>query len=184
MKRTISIILLALLIADVTATGGPVTALDGREKLATHRLALLDGKTTTLAAFRGEVVVINFWASWCAPCRHELPLLDRWNSDWAGRGARVIAISIDNDARKAKRFMDDMGLSLTVAHDGPNGLARSLDIPTVPYTLLLDREGNVIDTVRGSAEAEVTALGRKVETMIAARGAKPVQEAGMAGGSR
>jgi len=145
---------------------------------------LLDGKTTTLAAHRGDVLVVNFWASWCAPCRHELPLLDQWNSDWAGRGARVIAISIDNDARKAKRFMDDMELSLTVVHDGPNGLARSLDIPTVPYTLLLDREGNVIDTVRGSAEAEVTALGRKVETMIAARGAKPVQEAGMAGGSR
>lgn len=164
--------------------GGRVNAGSERETLASHRLSSLDGTTTTLAAYRGEVVVVNFWASWCAPCRHELPLLDQWNSDWAGRGARVIAISIDNDARKAKRFMDDMELSLTVVHDGPNGLARGLDIPTVPYTLLLDREGNVIDTVRGSAEAEVTALGRKVETMIAARGVKPVQEAGMAGGSR
>jgi thiol-disulfide isomerase/thioredoxin len=184
MKRTLSIILLTLLVAVVTATGGPVTVLNGGETLATHRLTSLDGKTTTLAAYRGDVVVVNFWASWCAPCRRELPLLDQWNKEWQGRGARVIAISIDKDVRKAKKFLDEMELSLPVMHDGPDGLARTLDIPAVPYTLLLDREGNVIQTVSGSTEGEVAALGRKVETMIATREARPVQEAGMTGDSR
>jgi thiol-disulfide isomerase/thioredoxin len=79
---------------------------------------------------------VNFWASWCAPCRRELPLLDQWNSAWTGRGARVIAISIDTDAKKAKRFAEEMKLTLPVMHDGPQGLARTLDIPSVPYTLL------------------------------------------------
>lgn len=165
----------------LAATAGTARAGSERDTLAAHPLTGLDGAATNLAAFRGELVVVNFWASWCAPCREELPLLDQWNTAWAGRGARVVAVSIDKDARKARRFAGDMKLSLTVVHDGPDGLARSLDIPAVPYTLLLDREGNVIQQVAGSAEAEVAALGRRVETMLAARGAKPVQEAGLGG---
>lgn len=175
---------LALAGIGVATTISVATAGNERETLAAHKLSSLDGTATTLSAYRGEVVVVNFWAAWCAPCRHELPMMDQWNADWKGRGARVVAISIDQDVRKAKRFVEEMELGLTVVHDGPNGLARSLDIPTVPYTLLLDRDGNIIGKVEGSAEKEVAALGRKVETMIAARGGRPVQEAGVAGGSR
>ena len=157
---------------------------NARNVLATHRLTVLDGTVTTLAACRGELVVVNFWASWCAPCRNELPRLDQWNTAWKNRGARVIAISIDQDETRARRFVEETKLALTVVHDGPDGLARSLDIPSVPYTLLLDRDGNVIASVRGSAEADVAALGRRVEGMLAAGGVKPVQEAGVSGGTR
>jgi thiol-disulfide isomerase/thioredoxin len=181
-KRTMQLIAFAG-IGVLGAVGG-VKATGNSDTLAAHTLSSLDGGTTTLSAFRGEVVVVNFWATWCAPCRHELPLLDQWNTQWKSRGARVVAISIDQDPSKVRSFVKEMKLSLTVMHDGPDGLARSLDIPAVPYTLLLDRDGNVIETVRGSAEAEVAALGRKVETMLAARGERPVQEAGVAGGTR
>ncbi len=169
---------------SVMAAAGIAHAQGDRDTLAAYKLAALDGSTTTLAAYRGDVVVVNFWASWCAPCRRELPLLDQWNAAWTGRGARVIAISIDTDAKKAKRFVDEMKLTLPVMHDGPGGLARTLDIPSVPFTLLLDRNGSVIGEVRGSAEADVAALGRKVETLLAGRGEKSVQEAGMNGGAR
>jgi len=183
MKKSIAKRSLVAAISILAATG--VARADSQsEALSTHKLGALDGKTTTLAAYRGDILVVNFWASWCAPCRRELPLLDQWNAAWAGRGARVIAISIDSDARKAKQFAEEMKLTLPVMHDGPEGLARVLDIPSVPYTILLDRDGNILATVHGSAEAEVAALGKKVETMIAARGDKPVQEAGMTGGSR
>ena len=169
---------------SVLAATGVARADTQREALSTHKLAALDGKSTTLAAYRGDVVVVNFWASWCAPCRRELPLLDQWNTAWAGRGARVIAISIDTDAKKARRFAEEMKLTLPVMHDGPGGLARTLDIPSVPYTLLLDRDGNVIGEVKGSSESEVAALQHKVESMLATRGTSPVQEAGTLGGSR
>lgn len=183
MKKSIAKRSLVAAISMMTAAA--VAHADGnKEALSTHKLAALDGSTTSLDKFRGEYVVVNFWASWCAPCRRELPLLDQWNAAWTGRGARVIAISIDTDARKAKRFADEMNLKLYVMHDGPQGLARTLDIPSVPYTLLLDREGNIIGEVKGSAESEVAALQRKVESMLAARGGSTVQEAGMSGGSR
>jgi thiol-disulfide isomerase/thioredoxin len=182
-KTTMKRIAFAAMVAGSSAVaaapaGNPDAA------LGSHALKGLDGTTTTLAAYRGELVVVNFWASWCAPCRMELPVLDAWNRAWAGRGARVVAISIDQDARKAKRFVDEMELSLAVMHDGPAGLARTLDIPTVPYTVLLDRDGRVIGEVRGSAEDEVAEIRRRVETLLASGTAKPVQEAGMSGGTR
>ena len=169
---------------SVMAATGVARADNERDTLSSHTLAALDGKTTTLASYRGEILVVNFWASWCAPCRRELPLLDQWNAAWTGRGARVIAISIDTDAKKAKRFAEEMKLTLPVMHDGPQGLARTLDIPSVPYTLLIDRDGKVVGEVKGSTESEVAALQRKVESMLAARGGSTVQEAGMSGGSR
>jgi thiol-disulfide isomerase/thioredoxin len=169
---------------SVMAAASAARAGSNRDTLASYKLTSFDGKSTTIASYRGEVVVLNFWASWCAPCRRELPLFDQWNSAWTGRGARVIAVSIDSDARNAKHFAEEMKLTLPVMHDGPEGLARMLDIPSVPFTLLLDRDGNIIGEVRGSTESEVAALGKKVETMIAAHGTKPLQEAGVTGGSR
>lgn len=167
---------------SMMAATGVAHAVSTKETLSTHKLTALDGTTMSLEKFRGEYVVVNFWASWCAPCRRELPLLDQWNAAWAGRGARVIAISIDTDAKKAKRFADEMKLTLPVMHDGPEGLARTLDIPSVPYTLLLDRDGKVIGEVKGSEESQIAALERKVESVLAPRGVP--QEAGMNGGAR
>jgi thiol-disulfide isomerase/thioredoxin len=164
---------------SVLAATGVAQADSNRETLSTHKLTALDGTSTSLDKYRGEYVVVNFWASWCAPCRKELPLLDQWNAAWAKRGARVVAISIDTDAKKAKAFVDEMNLKLPVLHDGPDGLARTLDIPSVPYTLLLDRDGNVVGAVQGSKESEVAALKNKVESMLGG-----VSQASMTGGSR
>lgn len=148
------------------------------DELAQHELAAFDGSKVTLSSLRGEVVVVNFWATWCAPCRKELEVMDGWNREWRNRGARVVAISIDRDARKARRFAEDMALSMTVVHDGPDGLARSLDLPSVPCTYLLDRDGNVVTIVKSSNADALAALKAKVESMT--RGA---QSAGMGSGS-
>ena len=80
-----------------TATAG----VDRSQALSNHPLTSMDGKQLKLSSFKGDVVVVNFWASWCPPCRKELPVMDAWNTSWSGRGARVIAISIDKDRRKA-----------------------------------------------------------------------------------
>jgi thiol-disulfide isomerase/thioredoxin len=152
---------------------------DVRGKLAAHRLAGLDGSATTLAAYRGDVVVVNFWASWCGPCRKELPIMDGWNQAWAGRGARVVAISIDKDERKARRFAKEAGLSLPVFHDGPDGLARAIDLPSLPCTFLLDRDGRVVTVVRSSSPDDLTALHKQAEALISQSGKPEVQRAGM-----
>jgi len=169
----------AVALAIAGTTGGRAAAgADASSTMASHELASFDGGKTRLSAMRGDVVVVNFWATWCEPCRKELAVFERWNSEWKERGARVVAISIDKDMRKAQRFAEELKLSLTVLHDGPDGLARSLDLPSVPCSYLLDREGNVVSVVRTSDAADLAALKGKAESMIGARRAPP-QAAGM-----
>ena len=140
---------------------------DAGEILASYPLTSLDGVETRLSSFRGEVVIVNFWASWCAPCRKELPVMDGWHADWTGRGGRVVAISIDKEVRKARRFAEETNLSLTVLHDTPDGLARILDIPSLPCTFLLDKDGNVVSVVRSSSGEELSKLQKQAESLLA-----------------
>lgn len=126
----------------------------------------LAGEAASLADFRGEVIVVNFWASWCAPCREELPLLDSWNTEWTGRGARVVAVSIDKRIGNAERFVADADLDLTILVDGPDGLAADLDLTAVPSTYLLDRDGQVVMTVRGFAIEDLARLKKAVEELM------------------
>jgi len=127
--------------------------------LPKHALRMLDGSSMTLADLRGEVVVVNFWASWCRPCRSELPALDALNKELAAKGGHVVAISIDHDLDNVRRFARTHGLSLPIAHDGPDGLARELDLKAVPFTIVLDRSGAVAYTTTGTDAAAIAHVG-------------------------
>jgi len=177
MGTTLSIGLLVAAVTPPRAAGPDAT-------LTSHALAAGDGKTLRLADLRGEVLVVNFWATWCAPCHEELKTLDSWHRAWAGRGARVVAISIDENAARARRFAADLGLALTVVHDGPDGLAASLDLPSVPCTYLIDRDGSVVRVVKSSASDALAALRADAESRLSAR--PETQDAGLlnAGGTR
>jgi peroxiredoxin len=152
-----------------------------RKTLVNYRLTTLDGGETTLASYRGDVVVVNFWASWCAPCRKELPEMNRWHQSWAQRGGRVVAISVDKDVRKARRFVKDENLALNVLHDGPDGLARQIDIPSLPCTFLLDRDGRVVMVLRSSTPESLASLHQEAEKLLARPANPSVQSAGMGG---
>lgn len=160
-----------LVAAPGAAPAGDAAAGDRAARLQERALTAADGTSTSLAAWAGEVVVVNFWASWCAPCRAELAQLDRWNADWAGRGARVVAVSLDSDRARALRFAADHALALTVLHDGPDGLARELDLPAVPTTYVLGRDGAIALEVQGSDPRGLARLHDTVERLLAATGA-------------
>ena len=112
-----------------------------------HRLGTTGadpGSELMLSSLRGKVVVLNFWASWCGPCRKELPQIRALAESLAPSGGRVVPVSIDSDPRNAADFAQHFAPGLTVFHDGPDGLARSLDLPALPYTLVLDRDGRMV----------------------------------------
>jgi thiol-disulfide isomerase/thioredoxin len=138
-----------------------------RRALASHVLKTTRGVRLPLASLRGEVVIVNFWASWCRPCRRELPALNALHASLAGRGARVLAVSIDEDPRNVERFVKANDLTLPVYHDGPDGLARSLNLTHIPCTLVLDRRGEVAWSMSGSDQAALDALARKAESLLA-----------------
>jgi thiol-disulfide isomerase/thioredoxin len=147
--------------------GVGVDAAAVRRALDQHRLQTLDGTSLTVGSLRGEVVVLNFWASWCAPCRKELPELAMLHAQLAPRGGRVLAVSIDQDPRNAERFARVHRLSLPIASDGPDGLARLLDLDAVPITLVLDRGGAVAATVVGADAKTLERIATVAKELVA-----------------
>jgi thiol-disulfide isomerase/thioredoxin len=138
-----------------------------RHELAAHTLKSVEGRSLALGSLHGEVVVVNFWASWCGPCRKELPRLDALHAAIAGQGGRVLAVSIDSEARNARRFVKAHRLSLPVYVDGPDGLARKLDLPHVPYTIVLDRDGSVALTTAGADDKAIETIAATTRRLLA-----------------
>jgi thiol-disulfide isomerase/thioredoxin len=110
------------------------------------------GEQVSLARFRGKVVLLAFWASWCAPCQSEIPSLERLQTRLSAKGLEVVAVSIDKKASAAAEAFAGWGVrGLTSLHDEGAAAARSLDVPGVPITLLIDPQGREIGRLRGSA---------------------------------
>lgn len=138
-----------------------------RRALAQHRFRTVDGQSMSLASLQGQVVVVNFWASWCAPCRKELPALDALHSSIASQGGQVLAISIDNDLQSVTRFRKAHALKLPIVHDGPEGLARELNLQYIPFTVVLDREGAVALVSTGTDDQALAQIGAMTRKLLA-----------------
>ena len=113
-----------------------------------------DGTEVTLTDFQGEVVVLNLWATWCAPCRREMPSLDRLQARFGGNGLEVIALSLDRgDIAKVREFYDELGIANLATYHDPQGRAgRDLGAPGLPTTILIDRSGQEVGRLLGPAE--------------------------------
>ncbi len=113
-----------------------------------------EGRGLTLADFRGRAVLLNIWATWCVPCRKEMPSLDRLEGILGGKGFVVVPLSIDRDGvTVVKRFYQELGLEKLGIYLDPSGKgSRALAIPGVPTTLLIDRDGREAFRKMGAAE--------------------------------
>jgi thiol-disulfide isomerase/thioredoxin len=156
----------ALLVACASAGPRPtvkIPALAGKPFAATAQD--LSGKDVRIEA-AGKVLVVDFFASWCDPCRAQMPHLDGLARDLGGRGLAVVGVSFDEERFAAEGFASQLGVSFPVLWDrGGERLARPLDIERLPTTLLVDRAGVVRHVhvgydarVGAEVEAEVRAL--------------------------
>lgn len=129
-----------------------------RDALEGHDLRTLDGESVRLDDLDGHTVVVNFWAEWCAPCRRELPVLDGWHRELAGRDVVFVPVSIDRERGKALRLAERLDLELPLYHDGPSGLAATIDLPALPITYVIDASGRTVFTSKGSDDRALEAL--------------------------
>ncbi|HEV2131345.1 MAG TPA: TlpA disulfide reductase family protein [Longimicrobiaceae bacterium] len=147
------ILLLALLVPGLTGCGGegdagprrfsPIGAGDPAPAFAA---ATLDGDTLSLAALQGEAVLLNIWATWCLPCREEMPGLQRLHEELGAQGLRVVGVSIDGRAagRDVRDFLTSYGISFTILHDPEERVTRAFRTTGVPETFLIDRNGRIV----------------------------------------
>ena len=112
------------------------------------------GEAMSLAVFRGKVVLLNVWATWCAPCRREMPTLERLQAELGGPDFEVVALSLDRKGLSVvQEFYAELGLeTLPIYVDESGEAQRALSVLGLPTTLLLDRDGNEIGRLLGPAE--------------------------------
>lgn len=101
------------------------------------------GENLRLSEYRGDVVMINFWATWCGPCRQEMPLLDELYGRYQRVGFSLLGINIDDDSRRAMAMVKELGVRFPVLFDEEKKVSKLYEVEAMPLTILLDREGTV-----------------------------------------
>ncbi len=171
--RRIRLLVLAVAVAAIIwsftpknpVTSGPVKASANRKPIPEFSLPAVGGGEWSMAGHRGEVLLINFWATWCPPCRRETPELVDLHNRYANRGFSVVGISMDDDPASAvpefaRRYHMPYPL---LAPDERFGLANQIE--SLPTSILVDREGRIARTYLGAVSADM--LSADVEALLA-----------------
>ncbi len=131
-------------------------------------LETLGGETTSLAAQRGKVVIVNLWASWCGPCRAEMPAIQRLYEREREQGLTVLAIhsTFQDSEDNARAFAHELGLTFAIVLDRDGAVSRSYRLRALPSTFIVDRKGMIRDVIYGGPLSEATLLS-KIDRLLA-----------------
>ncbi|HST63861.1 MAG TPA: TlpA disulfide reductase family protein [Mycobacteriales bacterium] len=170
-------VLLGIVVAVVTAIVAVLSTGLGRDPSVTSSplvgkaapdftLAGLDGPAVTLSALRGQVVVVNFWASWCTECHEEQAALDTTWQRYRDSGVVVLGIDFQDTTAGARDYVHQKGLSYPVVQDSDSRTALAYGIRGIPETFLIDRTGQIVDRTIGLLNAD--ALAGRIDGMLKA----------------
>ena len=135
-------VVLALFVTVFAATSLASSGLEG-QVAPDFALKSSTGENLRLSEYRGDVVMINFWATWCGPCRQEMPLLDELYTRYQRVGFNLLGVNIDDDSRRAMQMIEELGVNFPVLFDDRKEVSRLYEVEAMPVTVLVDREGNV-----------------------------------------
>jgi cytochrome c biogenesis protein CcmG/thiol:disulfide interchange protein DsbE len=154
-----------LITASLVASAQParVHSLVGKQAPAFTRLDL-SGQTINLRSLRGKVVLLNFWATWCAPCQQEMPVFSAWRREYGSQGLAVIGISMDDDADSARNLVNKLGLTYPVAMGDAKLGERYGGVLGLPMTFLIGRNGKVLAQFQG--ETDLKTMEAKLKSAL------------------
>lgn len=125
-----------------------------------------EGRNLRLQEQRGQVVLINFWASWCGPCKQEMPHLNRLHDKYGSAGFVMLGVNIDDDARLGAATAGRWGMRFPVLLDADKTVTRQYDLGAMPATVLVDRDGRVRYLHRGYREGTEQAYERQIRELV------------------
>ncbi|RMG02893.1 MAG: TlpA family protein disulfide reductase [Nitrospirae bacterium] len=144
MRKYIVLLFVVLFIPAITVAIPPapweIEELLGKDA-PSFRLNDLNGNEVTLSAFQGKVVLINFWATWCGPCKREMPGLEEVFKRYKNQGFTVIAVSIDSEKSAILNFLKSIPLSFPILHDPKIEVSKRYKVYAYPTSFLIDRKG-------------------------------------------
>ena len=140
----IVLVLMGALTAGVLLTDDMFPVTVGREAPDFTAVDMSTGDTVSLADYRGEVVLLNLWATWCAPCRQEMPSMERLQAILGPEGLKIVAVSVDFGTREIEEFVEELGLTFDILYDGTQRLDAIYQTTGLPETFVIDRHGVIV----------------------------------------
>lgn len=158
----------ALLLLGAVLASSALAAKPG-EAAPAFDLTGANGERVALAALRGHVVYVDFWASWCAPCRRSFPWMNALAARYKGEGFMVVGINVDKRREDAERFLRDTPAAFTVAYDADGSTPAAYAVAGMPSSYLVDRNGVVVDVEEGFHEGRRADIEAKIRAALAHR---------------
>lgn len=115
---------------------------------------------------RGKVVLLDFWASWCAPCRKSFPWMNALQKKYANRGLTVIAVNVDTEQQLAAAFLQATPAQFHIEYDPQGQMATQLNVAAMPTSFLLDRSGKIVKQHSGFREAQLASREQEIEQLL------------------
>lgn len=152
----LSVIFVAIIIVNITGCNKQSNTTGQQQSAVESKLApditvkSINNESLTLSSLKGKVVILNFWATWCPPCREEIPSMMKLNSTMAGKPFQMVAVSIDEGGKKAvEDFFTESHFSLPAYLDSDTSAAKIYGITGVPETFVIDKNGVIVKKVIG-----------------------------------
>ena len=137
------------------------------------------GDTVTLADYEGEVVLLNLWATWCGPCRVEMPSMERLYEELGPEGLKIVAVSVDQiGGDQVLEFANELELTFDILHDRSGQIELDYQATGLPETLILDREGVIVHKEIGPVEWDSPVQKARLRRLLAAGESAAVRESG------
>ena len=139
----------SVLVAFMALLGAHTHAVAVQDQAPDFTLKSLEGGNLRLEEYRGQVVLINFWASWCGPCRQEMPLLDRLHHRYEDTGFAVLGVNVEGEVKPAQEIVDKTNVTFPVLIDEDQKVSEMYNLEAMPSTVVVDRDGIVRYIHRG-----------------------------------
>ena len=146
---------LPVLAADPTGAAAPQFTLGARS-----------GQNVSLAQYKGQVVMLNFWASWCGPCRQEMPLLESIYKKYNRLGFTMIGVNVEPDSNAANEWLKQTPVSFPILYDKDSKVSKMYDVAGMPSTVIIDRSGKVRVLHRGYKPGDENEYLDSIRTLV------------------
>lgn len=156
--------------AALVFVGGPTVAwaLDPGDSAIPFQLVEIGSENrVSLSEFAGRAVFVDFWASWCGPCRQSMPAYEAMNERLSGEAFTLLAINLDEDPENAKRFLDSHPVSYTVLLDPGGGTAEKWSIPAMPSSFLVAPDQRIVRAWAGFKDSHSEEVEREIRSLLA-----------------
>jgi peroxiredoxin len=158
----------ALLMALVWIAAAAAQAVEQGQKAPSFAAPGMAGGVVSLDSYRGKVVFLDFWASWCGPCAQALPALETLRGEFPAQDFQVVAVNVDSESAAAKAFVQRRPIGYPTALDPAGKIPARFGVQAMPTSFLIDRHGVIRHVQQGFRPSDVTALRERIQELVAA----------------